>query len=155
MIKEKRGQVTEALFVPIALVLTITALFYMSTNSSKITLDSSEMIEQSNNIVFGRQYVNAQTKLLAKQAITSNQPDLTAALKQKSAEKEEEFRYIGAGNLYAKIRNNEFTFSQQGETYKLEIKNILIQTESGASRIVSNFAVCHLFDAQGGFIKNC
>ena len=157
----KKAQIAEVLLFFLGVALAGMALYLMATFPDDLKSHSKELTEVTNEIEFNQQYVLEQTKLIAKESIGSvSTEQLEIKFKNNAAKREEIFRYQGAGNFYAKIRNYKteaptFTFIKQAMDYKLEIPNLFIQSERGANKIIRNFDLCMEFDFKGDFNKNC
>ena len=133
-----------AILVPMALLIS-----YSSSNSS-----SSAEMGKINNIVsevaFNEKYVVSQARIIAKQASKECENCDAEELKQKykeiAAETEALFRYEGAGNFYAKLRNDEFTIEEISGKKTIIITGLFVETESGYNKLRREFNLEILLD---------
>ena len=100
------------------------------------------MIEE---VEFSQQYIYTQARLFVRETLLSCASCSGEKLKEKfmvlAADKEENFRYSGAGNFYGKIRNGEFEIDREGEILKLEIDDLFVESASGYNKIRREFSL--------------
>jgi len=154
----KKAQVATSLLVVIALVFAAIALFMMISFSNDVKSQSAQLSALTNEIESNQHYITQKAILLAKETINTNPNEQT--FKSVAGEHENLYRYPGAGNFYAQIRNHNagnptFTFQLTNGVYQLSIPDLFVRSQKGANIIKRNFDLCLEFDLNGDFKEKC
>ncbi|MBS3089228.1 hypothetical protein J4402_05680 [Candidatus Pacearchaeota archaeon] len=141
----KKADIPTTLLLVIALVLSVTAIFILVSFAKDFQSSSTLFSEIAEEINFNQKYITQTSKIILSQTITSCPSCTEQQLKEKfktlTTEKENTYRYEGAGNFFAKIRNSEFEIKKQNNIISLEIKDISIISERGNNKIERTFDV--------------
>jgi hypothetical protein len=144
----KKSQVATILLLLVALVLATTAWFAIASFNDKLISQSKEISEMMEEIIFNKDYVLEQTKLIGKIALSECQSCSPTQFKEIfiaiSKEKETQFRYEGAGNFYAKIRNDapdneQFTITKHDNRFIIKIDKLFVESKIGENKIVRTY----------------
>jgi len=135
----KKGDIPTVLLFVIALALSGIALFIFASFARDFQSNSKEFSAIAEQTNFNQKYITQTASLLLNQTLKSCQSCSEQQLKEKFkiliAEKENLYRYEGAGNLFAKIRNNQFEIKEK----TLKISDIIIISKSGNNEIRRTF----------------
>lgn len=155
--KNKKAQIATALLVIIAIGLSAAALFTLVTFNSDFVFQSAEMERITTHLNFQENFQIKKVELFSKYLI-ENCPDCT---KESALEKAKSFdaahqRTDLDGILFAKLRNGDFTFEkQEDETFKLEIKDLTIQSSSSYTKLSRTFDICKTLSFSTEKIDDC
>ncbi len=137
----KKAQIAIGWMPLIALALSalaVTAMLSFRDNLSSESAKLSDMIAENS---FNEQYVKAQSSLLLKKSVSEcpscSDNELKTMFKSFSLEKEAQFKHIGTGNFYGKIRNNEFEIADK----TLTINDIFVESKRGDIKIRKTFNI--------------
>jgi glucan biosynthesis protein len=149
-----KAQIPTLLTFLIALIFSVITLSAFLMFSGGFANSSSEFSSIVSDIEFNQQYVTEQAKLIAKETISSNQPNLEQTFQEIAENKN--LNFAEAGNFFTQIKNNaNLEFKKTGETFILKINNLTVQAEKEGNKIIRPFNVCTEFDLQGNFLNNC
>jgi uncharacterized membrane protein YgaE (UPF0421/DUF939 family) len=139
----KKAQVATIMLFLVAIGLSLTAWFTMVSFDNTLQEVSKNFSELTSDITFKENYIKEQSKLIGKETLSSCTQCSPEQFKQKlieiSTEKENLFRYEGAGNFYAKIRNEEFEITKQDTSFSLKIKDLFVESQQGSHKVKRNF----------------
>ena len=135
----------------IALVLVILAWSsYFSSQSALGDLSSNVFITVS-QAEFNRQYIIAEAKLIANQTISSSSNgDMKSKFIQIAAT--HQLNISQEGNFFAKIKNGDFTFTNQGNISSLQIPGVNLEAEDPTLQIKRVFDLNLTFDQNGNVL---
>lgn len=147
---KRGGEMAFTLLVVIALVASVTTLFYFLTFDSSIGNTPKEFSEVMSEIELGENYVINEAVLIGEQSIEKG-----GNIKEnfKNIASERDFEISSFGNFYGKIRNDNFRFEFDNGGYLLEFKDLFIISRRGANEIVRNFNLSVEFDSGGKLRK--
>ncbi len=145
----RRGDIATTSLLIIALILIIvawTSFLSASTNFGDISSNISMSLSQ---IEFNQQYITSETELVASQTISSGVDD--SQLKDKFMEiaATHSFGISQEGNLFAKIRNGDFSFTQSSDIYTLQISGVNVAAQDSELQIRRYFDITMKFDKSG------
>jgi Tfp pilus assembly protein PilE len=139
----KKAQVPTLIIFIVALVLAITTLFAMVSFNNNLTSQSKQLSEMMEEIIFNEKYIIEQAKLIAQGTLlncpTCEAEQIKKKYKEDAGEREQLFRYGGAGNFYAKIRNDEFEIEKQDNLFILKIEDLFVESQIEANNLKRTF----------------
>lgn len=151
----KKGDVPTILLFIITLVLAITALFSFVSFSKGFAQSSEGVDEMLSNTGFYQEYVIEKAKVIGQKTIVFGAigADGLGGKFQEIAE-EENLGVLQASGFFEKIKAGEFEFKKEREEYVFNIKDLVIETKSGANSFRRNFGFQVYFDSNGKVIKS-
>lgn len=155
--KNKRGQIETVMLVLIAIALAGAALYAMTTFNGDFKFKSADIDQITQKIEILNEYILAQSRNFGS-SLTKTCPSCS---QQQLTQRGQEFdakhlaRTQDDGNFFAKLRNGEFTFSQQGNEYQLKIENVYLKVSKDYNRLERNFTICQTFNQTGDFVSDC
>jgi len=155
----KRGDVPTALIFVVAIALCLLSIFVFLTLNSNRVEDSGQRNLLMSTINLNEHYVKELLKFSAKEAIMDESEDKSSRFKEIVDKNNPSI--IGMGNVFGKMRDNDFNFEKiansngGGYYYKLRVQGLFVSASAGENKIKRNFDVCMIFDAEGEFRGNC
>ncbi len=141
----KKGDVATGILLVTTITLIIVSLWGMVTFNSALYTDSKNLSEMMNEVIFNEEYLQEQTRLIFDEAYNEcgscNNEELKQRIIRISNEKEKTYRYEGAGNIYAKLRNGEFEIIENEGIKEIIIKDLFVEAERGNNKIKRNFEI--------------
>jgi hypothetical protein len=139
----RKSQIPIILLPVAAFALAAGAIFIMYTFSKGFNSQEEQINLVLTTVQFNQDYINAQAKLIGNESLSKCPSCSPEQLKQKFREignqTESNFRYEGAGNFYAKIRNSEFDIAKENGKYTLKMQGLFVESENGFNKIHRNF----------------
>jgi len=135
----KKGDMPTVLLLIVAIILVVIAWMAFYTSERGFGEKSREISIMMKQLEFSEQYVYHLAELIAKEAISSGVGD--GELKEKFKERalKHNLNIESEGNVFGKIREDDFTFEKLGEDYELKIEKVLVRAKSGNNEIKRNF----------------
>jgi len=138
---------TSLLFVAIILIIMAWTSFIFSNSDNQVKSESiSNTLSQ---VEFTQKYILAESASIAKQVVLSKTSDselkntyIQDSLAHKLGIEEE-------GNLFAKIKNGDFSFSKDGEQYVLQVNEVGFESKGPDADIKRTFDINLRFDKDG------
>jgi len=141
----RKADVPMILVPAVALLLCIIALFILVNFDNKFTDEATSSVRIAEEINFNHKYVLAQAELIAAKTFAScpscSEEQIKTKLKEESRATENKFRYEGAGNFYAKIRNDEFSIKIENERPVLEINDLFVEATRNENSAKKEFSI--------------
>lgn len=153
----KKAQIATPTLVVIALVLSTAALFAMISFNDKLQSQSVEielLLTQTKQI---DDFITDQSKVFGKKLVTECSECSSTEIKEEGAQFDSQrtYRFKEEGNFFAKLRNGQFEFYEDSETYYLEVNEIYYRIERGNNKIERRFDICIALDKEGNFKGEC
>lgn len=151
--EKNRGNISLILLFIVALILAITTLISYISFNKDFDGKSGEISDIISRVEFGKKYVVDIIEISGKKAILN--AGIEGDLKNKFMEivEERDYRIMESGNFFGKVRNREFRFDKEEGIFVLEIKELFVQSDEGASKIKSNFNIRIEFNDKGEVVK--
>lgn len=154
----KKAQIATPLLAIVALVLCGSALYAMASFSNDFQSRSNELSLLIEKIETLNTYVKQQAiefgQLLVTECKECEPIEIYFLGRQFDAQ--HVARTQDDGNFFAKLRNEEFTILlQEDNLYRLEIKDVYIQTHSNYNKIERTFDLCLLFNNESEYLRDC
>lgn len=155
----RRGDVPTILLFIVAIALILSSLFIFVSFSGKFSV-SKEMAEMLYTSDFAVNYIVSETETIATNTVIGNIKDCNGGNFEDRfrciAEEREANRLSLAGNLFGKIRNNEFKVYKNEKNYVVEIKNLSVKVNvvGGLSDIERNFDLNVSVDFDGRILSS-
>jgi hypothetical protein len=120
----RKGDLPSAMLLIMAITASIAVLIFFVTFDNNFNGQSKNLSLLVQNIELNEKYVIDKAAVIGEESILAcvDCSDTPLNAKFKDAANKKDLSYTGAGNLFAKIRNGEFSFIKNGENYILEIK---------------------------------
>lgn len=155
----RKGQIQMFLLVGIVIVLAISSIFIHLSIKENIQTKSEETNSIIQQINFNEEYVINKAEKIAGQTMDEcrycSPEDAKAKFIEISKETEKLFRYEGAGNFYAKIRNNDFELEQRGNLKRIRIRDLFVESKAEQNQIRREFEICLDMNPYESTVKKC
>lgn len=143
----RRGQIPIFMLIIVALVLVISALVSFNGFRGDFGDQSINVSKTLAGVDAAQNYVIKSAELIAADAIKTKSDIPEVKFMEIAASRD-----IGvqeAGNFFAKIRNNEFSFEREGDLYVLNVEKLFVQASYGNNAIKRNFDLNMKFNETG------
>lgn len=129
----RKGDVATTLLVPIALILSVIAIFVFLSFNSSFGDKSEQCSALMQEIEFKEQYLIESSKLLAELAIES--PETNPEQTFQNLINKRIMVFPGTENFFGKVIRKEFTLKKQDNKYIFNMSDVSIQSENEIGKI--------------------
>lgn len=149
MIRNRKGDIptTSLLFIAVFLII-LAWMNFLSSGKSHTNISNNVSIALS-EIEFSQQYIINEASLIAGQTIALRADDLQLKSKFMEIAATHVLGIEQEGNLFAKIRNGNFSFVREGDNYSLQINAAGVEARNSILQIKRSFDVNIKFDKNG------
>ncbi len=135
----RRANLPMTLLFFVCLFLLTLALFSFATfkKTQDQTLSDSSML--TSQLEFKEQYVRATARSLFTEALVHPSSDVSAQLQSVAVRRD--LGLVGIGNLFAKIRDKDFTLEDKGDRWVLTLKDVFVTSQVGQHRLTRTFTI--------------
>jgi hypothetical protein len=151
----RKGDLPSAMLLIMAITASIAVLIFFVTFDNNFNGQSKNLSLLVQNIELNEKYVIDKAAVIGEESILAcvDCSDTPLNAKFKDAANKKDLSYTGAGNLFAKIRNGEFSFIKNGENYILEIKGLFVTYTIGENSINRKFNLKIEYDKTGKLLS--
>lgn len=130
MIRSRKGDIPLAALFVIAIVLVIVAWISFFSSHGNLDEKAKEITNTITQLDFSQEYMIAEAVNIGNETLNTGVSD--SALKSKFQEiaSAHNLNIDQEGNLFAKVRNGDFTFNKQGQDYVLSIEGLNVEAKS-------------------------
>lgn len=135
----RKGDMPTILLLIVAIILIVVAWMSFFTSDRDFGRKSGEISLMVKQLEFSEQYVFHIAELIVSETIKSGVDESEMREKFKEIALKHNLGIDAEGNLFAKIREEDFTFEKLGENYELKIEKVLVRAKFGNNEIKRNF----------------
>jgi len=154
----RRGGLVWTLLFFVSLFLVTASLYGMASFKGGFDTKSGEISEMINELDFSQIYVEKSAEKIGGEMITvcngKCEGNELKKISDKYDPREKGIVIEGFGNFFGKIGNGEFSLEKEGKGYGLNVTELFVSSERGASKLKRNFELRVCFDGNG-VVENC